>query len=109
MFLISSDDVEDVLKVAANLDYLDKFVNLDLKEINSLELIEIAPESISWTLGEPLVFDETSGIVIMSYSTNSLEWLKKNIGVISPFGVTEESVTEFCRGEISQLFCLDTF
>lgn len=109
MYLVSSSDSAEVLSLAGGLDDIGVFNYLDLRGINTLVLMELEPDSMSWVEGEPLMFDESSGIVITRYSCESLVWFKENIDTITQYGVDSEAVSGFCDSKINQLFCVDTF
>jgi hypothetical protein len=109
MYLIKAKSNEAVLPVVQDLDNIDDFEHLDLGEINSLELVEMNPDSSNWSIGEPVVFDEKTGVVLLNYSKESLTWFKNNFEILSKYGVLEETVESFCSVCNESLYCLDTF
>ncbi|MEJ2406277.1 MAG: hypothetical protein P8171_18645 [Candidatus Thiodiazotropha sp.] len=109
MYLIKAKTNEGVQAVASDVDNLDDFEYLDLGDINTLELTEINPESSSWATGEPLAFNEEVGIVLLPFSKESLNWLKGNVEMLEEYGVSKESVFQFCSECSDNLYCLDTF
>jgi hypothetical protein len=109
MYLIKSESNEDVQAVAYDIDKLDDFEYLDLGDVNTLELTEINPESSSWATGEPIVFNEETGVVLLPFSKESLKWFKENAEMLEEFGVSKESAAQFCAECADNLYCLDTF
>lgn len=109
MFLVSAENPDKVVGVVEDIDNVKNFDHLDLGKLNTLELTEVAPESMDWVQGEPIVFDEGSGVVLLQYSKKSLTWLQSNIEALEEYGVSKDAIESFCSKNIQQLFCLDTF
>jgi hypothetical protein len=109
MILIKSSSKEDVLKVVDDIDTVDDFANIDLGELNSLSLSDLNMDSMDWTIGEPLCFDEETGTLLIEYSNDALTWFKSNIEMLAEYGVSAEDMKAFCENQSQTLFCLDTF
>lgn len=109
MFLIKSESNKNILSIVKNIDNIDDFEYLDLMKFNSLELIEINSNSSSWVVGEPIVFDENIGVVLLEYSNNALKWFIDNHAILVNYGVSKESLESFCVETSNKLFCLDMF
>jgi len=109
MFLIKSKLNEEALSIAYDVDNLDNFEHLDLGKISTLELMEIHSDSSNWVTGEPLIFNESLGVVLLSYSKESLVWFKNNLEILENHGVSKELASQFCSKCNKNLYCLDTF
>jgi len=109
MYLIKSKSNDEAHTVANKFDNLDHFEHLDLGGINTLKLTELNPESSNWASGEPIVFNEELGIVLLSFSKESLNWFKENAEMLEQYGVSKESAMQFCAECTDNLYCLDTF
>jgi len=109
MYLIKAKSNGEVCTVAEDLDEIGKFEFLDLGEVNSLELTDLNPDSSKWNLGEPLTYNEKKGVVLLSFSKQSLSWLSQNSEALSTYGISKEKVAEFCSSCTDNLYCLDTF
>ena len=109
MFLIKSNLNKNILSVVKDIDNICNFDYLDLKKFNTLELTEINPKSSNWVIGEPIVFNESLGIVLLEYSNDVLDWFKQNSLILVNYGVSKESLELFCVESAEKLFCLDTF
>lgn len=109
MYLIKAKSNDAIITVVQDLDNIDDFEHLDLGRLNSLELIEMNPDSSNWSIGEPVVFDENTGVVLLNYSKESLAWFKDNLDILSDYGVIKELADSFCSGCNENLYCLDTF
>ncbi|MEW7989705.1 MAG: hypothetical protein AB2820_05590 [Candidatus Thiodiazotropha sp.] len=96
MYLIKSKSNEDVQTVANDIDNLDDYEHLDLGDVNTLELTEINPESSRWATGEPIAFNEETGIVLLPFSKEALNWFKENTEMLEEYGVSKESAMQFC-------------
>jgi len=109
MYLIKAKSNDEVCTVAKELDDIEKFDYLDLGEINTLELTELNPDSTVWNIGKPLVYNEETGVVLLSFSKESLCWFGQNSELLATYGVSKEKVAEFCISCSDNLYCLDTF
>ena len=109
MYLIKSKSKEDVQAVANDIENLDDFEHIDLGSVNTLELTEINPESTNWAIGEPIAFNEETGVVILQFTKESLNWFKDNAEMLEEYGVSIESAKQFCAHCDDNLYCLDTF
>lgn len=109
MYLIDSDDQAALLRVVEDIDNLDDVEHLDLGDINTLALLELAPDAMKWPQGKPLVFNEEQGLMLIRYSTDALAWFQQNLEALEEFGVEAEAVSAFCAKPRASLHCLDSF
>ncbi len=109
MYLIKAKSDNEVCTVAEDIGDIENFEYLDLCEVNTLELTELNPDSNIWNIGEPLAYSEETGVVLLSFAKESLNWFSQNSEALLNYGVSKEKVIEFCSSCSDNLYCLDTF
>lgn len=96
MYLIATHTPDDAKILAGNLDKVDKFDHFDLLDLNTmvLELID-DPKSTSWEIGDPIVWDEDGGLLIIEASPEIIDWFLTKPEVLRQYGVDPERLTAF--------------
>lgn len=111
MYLIQTDDPMLLKQWGQSIDFFDHlndFVHCDLGRLNTLELTELCDQSASWLSGPPLVYDETIGLAIFSFSWDGLTWLLDHIDFLEKFDVDIHALQVLARVS-SVLYLVDTF
>ena len=76
MYLINASDIEALAYLAESLDLLDQTNHLDLGKIDLLNLSELTQaRSLSWEVGEPIVYQPEEGVMLLQISHEMLNWL----------------------------------
>ena len=65
---------------------------------------------VDWIMGEPLIFDEASGLSIEEWDPAALQWLLENDAIVRQFGIDRAALEKIATNDVElRLFSVDTF
>lgn len=111
MVLIRTTDRAALAALADDFDVVDDFEHVDLGDVNTLELGERSDGAFeSWMHGEPAVFDEEGGLVVVALAPEGLAWVLAHADALAEGGADPEAVRAFCAAASdAPVYVVDTF
>lgn len=74
----------DLSRLMRDMDAIDDFVHVSLDSMLTLDFEEVCSRhDVDWSLPEPLVFDEETGLAIAGVEPGGLRWVLSNMQLFS--------------------------
>ena len=110
MYLVKTTDKENLEKIAHDIGAISDFAHLDLRELNTLELLERSDGASNGWMHTPYFMDEEGGLIIAEFRQEGLIWMIENKVMLAQYGIDFNQVHAFMADpRIVPIYCIDFF